>query len=198
MRKYIQTVTMFQVIIPISASIMKKIILLYFISFNAFAACDYLKFVEKHSNEFGFNPDFVLSVIQAESNFNCDAVSNKKAKGLMQLIDITANKFGVIDPFNADDNIRGGVNLLSELSEKYSDIDYVLAAYNAGETAVNKYDGVPPYNETKNYIKKIKTIFLKRTKTELTIDTAKKISKLDPNNPWVRFRVQSAWKKFEL
>jgi soluble lytic murein transglycosylase-like protein len=98
-------------------------------------------------------PSLVDSVIQVESNYNPYAISPKGAMGLMQLIPGTARRFGVSDTFAPEQNIEGGVRYLKYLMELYSgDEKLALAAYNAGEGAVAKYKGVPPYPETRNYV----------------------------------------------
>jgi soluble lytic murein transglycosylase-like protein len=176
---------------------MIKFILVFFLSFPA-RACLYEEAVNKYSELYNYNVEFVMSVIQAESAFDCFAVSNKGAKGLMQLMDFNAKKYDVSNAFNAKENVKGGIKLLNELFLKFADIDLVLSAYNAGENAVNKYNGVPPYRETQQYIKKIKRFFLKRTGDELTILSAKNKVIEDPNSPWIRFRVVSSWQKFGL
>jgi soluble lytic murein transglycosylase-like protein len=95
----------------------------------------------------------VHSVIKAESNYNPLAVSPKGAQGLMQLIPATARRFGVENTFNPQQNIEGGVKYLKFLMELYhNDYVKVIAAYNAGEGAVTKYGGIPPYAETRNYV----------------------------------------------
>jgi soluble lytic murein transglycosylase-like protein len=95
----------------------------------------------------------VHSVIKAESNYNPYAVSPKGAQGLMQLIPSTARRFGVSNSFDPKENIEGGVKYLKFLMDLYNN-DYVkvIAAYNAGEGAVTKYGGIPPYAETRNYV----------------------------------------------
>ncbi len=95
----------------------------------------------------------VHSVIKAESNYNPLAVSPKGAQGLMQLIPSTARRFGVENSFNPQENIEGGVKYLKFLMDLYrNDYVKVIAAYNAGEAAVTKYGGIPPYEETRNYV----------------------------------------------
>ena len=95
----------------------------------------------------------VDSVIRVESNYNQNAVSPKGAMGLMQLIPSTARRFGVSDTFQPEQNIEGGVRYLKYLMQLYNgDERLALAAYNAGEAAVAKYKGIPPYPETRNYV----------------------------------------------
>ncbi len=101
------------------------------------------------------SPALVLAVIGIESSGRTDAVSTAGALGLMQLIPDTAARFGV-DPLVPADNIRGGVAYLNWLMGEFADDPIlVLAAYNAGENAVRKHDGVPPYNETRSYVPKV-------------------------------------------
>ncbi len=96
----------------------------------------------------------VKAVIQIESAFNPNAVSNQGAQGLMQLMPQTARSYAVTDSFNVVENISGGARYLSHLMKTYkNDVKLALAAYNAGETAVNKYNGIPPYPETQHYVK---------------------------------------------
>ena len=98
-------------------------------------------------------PQLLHSVIKVESNYNPSAVSAKGAQGLMQLIPSTARRFGVSDSFNPVENIQGGAKYLRHLLDLYhGDYPRALAAYNAGEAAVAKYGGVPPYAETQNYL----------------------------------------------
>jgi soluble lytic murein transglycosylase-like protein len=107
---------------------------------------------QKHS----LPPQLVHSVISVESGYNPNAVSPKGAQGLMQLIPSTAHRFGVNNVFNPVENVEGGAKYLQYLLELYKgDFRLALAAYNAGEGAVNKYRGVPPYPETVNYINQV-------------------------------------------
>ena len=95
----------------------------------------------------------VRSLIQLESNSNPNAVSPKGAQGMMQLIPSTARRFGVVNAFDPRENIQGGVRYLRFLLEYYkNDYARVVAAYNAGEGAVDKYHGIPPFPETRNYV----------------------------------------------
>ncbi|HET8729284.1 MAG TPA: lytic transglycosylase domain-containing protein, partial [Alphaproteobacteria bacterium] len=98
----------------------------------------------------------VRAIIHAESAFRPHVVSPKNAQGLMQLIPATASRFGVSDPFDPGENIRGGVKYLSWLMKRYgANLNEVAAAYNAGEGAVDRYGGVPPYAETQRYVERV-------------------------------------------
>jgi soluble lytic murein transglycosylase-like protein len=102
------------------------------------------------------DPDFINSVIRAESGFNNRAVSKKGAQGLMQLMPKTASQLGVANSFDPNANVEGGTKYLRELLEKYNyDVPKALAAYNAGSRRVDQYHGVPPYFETQTYVAKI-------------------------------------------
>jgi soluble lytic murein transglycosylase-like protein len=102
------------------------------------------------------DPSLVAAVIRAESNFDPVAVSRKGARGLMQLMPGTAARFGVTNSFDPTQNIHGGTRYLRVLLDRYDgDPELTLAAYNAGEGSVAKYDGVPPFRETVEYIRRI-------------------------------------------
>src|SRR5262249_50196673 len=102
------------------------------------------------------DPDFVNSVIKAESNFKARAVSRKGAQGLMQLMPGTAAQLGVADPFDPKANVEAGTAHLNSLLNQYHDDPIkALAAYNAGSHRVTQYNGVPPYRETRAYISQI-------------------------------------------
>jgi hypothetical protein len=112
--------------------------------------------VERLSPGFKLDPTLVLAVIQVESNFNPQALSPKNAQGLMQLIPATAERFGVSDVWNPEDNIRGGMAYLRWLLDHFEgDITLALAGYNAGEGAVARHGGIPPYAETQAYVQKV-------------------------------------------
>jgi len=100
-------------------------------------------------------PALVKAVIAAESRFDSAAVSRAGAQGLMQLMPQTARKLGVEDPFRPDENVSGGTRYLRQMLDRYGDMTRALAAYNAGPTAVDQYRGVPPYPETRDYVKRV-------------------------------------------
>ena len=118
--------------------------------------------VTKLAPEYGIYPRLAMAIIRTESNFNPGAVSPKNAQGLMQLIPETAERFNVRKPFDPEQNIRGGMAYLRWLLAYFKgNVALVAAAYNAGEGAVNRYAGVPPYAETKGYVRRIRELFQK-------------------------------------
>lgn len=115
-------------------------------------------------------PELIHSIIRAESNYDPFAISPKGAMGLMQLMPETAKIYKVKNVFDPQDNIEGGVKYLNDLIKLFnSDTDLVLAAYNAGQEAVKKYGGIPPYPETKSYIKNVMRIYSRSTIKTKTI-----------------------------
>jgi soluble lytic murein transglycosylase-like protein len=117
------------------------------------------KRVVTKAREAGLDPKLVMAVISAESGFDPNAVSRKNARGLMQLTDQTAARFKVQDPFSIDQNLRGGITFLARLMKRFhGDVVLALAAYNAGEGAIDEWGGVPPYQETKEYVSRVQAM----------------------------------------
>ncbi len=135
----------------------------------------YLNKIKRLSRKHNLREDLIIAVAKAESGFNASAISKKGAVGIMQLMPETAKNYNVNDRFNVDQNLEAGVKYLKHLYEKYNNIPLTLAAYNSGETAVKKYNGVPPYKETRNFIKRVmrhmglgySNYFIRRTRTKL-------------------------------
>lgn len=116
--------------------------------------------VEDTSQRHRVDPQLIHAIIQVESAYNPNAVSSKGAMGLMQLIPATADRFGVSNPFNAKQNIEGGVTYLKYLLNHFGgDLDLSLAAYNSGEHRVERSNGVPRISETQKYVKKVEDLY---------------------------------------
>lgn len=121
-----------------------------------------LTLVNKLAPRYNVDPKLALAIISVESGFNSRAVSSKNAQGLMQLIPQTAERFRVKNPFDAEENIKGGLAYLQWLLAFFQgDVKLVVAAYNAGEKAVERYRGIPPYRETQNYVQKVTGLYKK-------------------------------------
>ena len=117
----------------------------------------YARQIDAASREAGVDPALVHAVVSVESAYRAAAVSPKGAVGLMQVLPQTASRYGVADPLNVSDNLRAGTRHLRRLIDKYDDrLDLVLAAYNAGEGAVSRYnERIPPYAETRDYVPRV-------------------------------------------
>ncbi len=111
------------------------------------------------ASDTGVEPALITAVIQAESNFDPQALSSKGAQGLMQLMPETAEELGVRDVWNPEQNIRGGTTHLARLLGKYDDVTLALAAYNAGEGTVDRHGGIPPFRETQQYVDRVLTYY---------------------------------------
>ena len=112
--------------------------------------------VSQLAPQYGVDQKLALAIAAVESNFNQQARSPRNAQGVMQLIPATADRFGVSNPFDAEQNIRGGLSYLRWLIARFAgDLQRVVAAYNAGEGAIDRYDGIPPYAETRAYVVRV-------------------------------------------
>lgn len=116
----------------------------------------YDRLIDRVARSQGLDSALLRAVIETESNYDPDAVSDKGAVGLMQLMPETARRMGVTDPFHPAENLEAGARHLRRLIDKYQGrLTLALSAYNAGEKAVDRYKGIPPYPETQNYVKKV-------------------------------------------
>jgi soluble lytic murein transglycosylase-like protein len=120
---------------------------------------NYDALIVQHAQAQNLRPDLVRAVVQVESGYNPRAVSSKGAMGLMQLMPATARQLGVRTPFDPEENIRGGTTYLRQLLERFDgNEELALAAYNAGPVAVDRYGNqIPPYRETRDYVRKVRT-----------------------------------------
>lgn len=114
-----------------------------------------LRLIENHAYDRDLDPRLVQAVVQVESGYNPRALSNKGAIGLMQLMPGTAAQLAVDDPWDIEQNLRGGTSYLRQMLDRFGDLELALAAYNAGPEAVARHSGIPPYDETRAYVRKI-------------------------------------------
>ena len=116
--------------------------------------------IDRHSADQSLDPQLVRAIVQVESGYNHRARSHKGAMGLMQLMPGTASQLRVSDPYDPDENVRGGTQYLRHLVDRFSGrLDLAVAAYNAGPGAVERYNGIPPYRETRDYVKRVFALF---------------------------------------
>jgi len=115
-----------------------------------------IEYAERYSRAQNLSPALVKAIIRAESNGNRYAISRKGAKGMMQLMPFTSKRLNVNDPYDPVENIEGGVKYIKELLGAFrGNVAHAVAAYNAGPAAVRKYGGIPPYQETRLYVKRV-------------------------------------------
>lgn len=132
------------------------------IASNSSGNADIDALIEQYSAKNGLDSAFVKAVIKQESGFQPKVTSHCGAMGLMQLMPATANSLGVTDAYDPEQNIAGGTKYLKGLLDRFGgDKSLALAAYNAGPNAVAKYNGIPPYKETQNYVKNIMSMYQK-------------------------------------
>lgn len=127
---------------------------------------DYHHPIRQAAERHGLEPALVRAVVHAESNFNHRAVSRAGAQGLMQLMPKTQRTLGVRNPYDVHQNLDGGSRLLKELLARYrNDLRLAAAAYNAGPDAVERYRGIPPYAETRNYVRRVTQLYARYKET---------------------------------
>jgi len=139
--------------------------------------------VEQTASRYQVDPGLVRAIVRVESSYNPQAVSNKGAMGLMQLIPATAQRFGVANPFDPKQNLEGGVIYLKHLLDMFGgDLPLSLAAYNSGEHTVQRWGGVPAISETQEYVRRITSIYQGDAPVAAGITT-----KEPPKDPIVRY-----------
>jgi hypothetical protein len=135
--------------------------------------------IDRHAIARDLEPRLVQALVQVESGYNRNARSNKGAIGLMQLMPGTASDLAVSDPWDAEQNLRGGTSYLRQMIDRFGGLELALAAYNAGPEAVAKYGGIPPYAETRAYVQRILHLF---DGSDATLDGSRVFIVRDANN----------------
>lgn len=126
-----------------------------------------IEYAERYARVHNLSPALVRAIIRAESNGDRFALSRKGAQGMMQLMPFTSKRLKVSDPFDPIQNIEGGVKYIKELLNDFrGNIAHAVAAYNAGPAAVKKYGGIPPYQETRLYVKRVMAYYQKNSSKE--------------------------------
>ena len=137
--------------------------------------------IRNSSHRYGVSEALIISVITAESCFSRRARSPKNAQGLMQLIPATAKRFGVTNAFVPAQNIKGGTRYLKFLLKRFSgNLHLAIAAYNAGEGAVDRFSGIPPYRETREYVKRVMSVYRRIQKSQEAAPVVRQADYVDP------------------
>lgn len=118
-----------------------------------------LSLVEEYCRSYGVDPHLAQAVLEVESDYRPQAVSDKGAQGLMQIMPETQKDLGLQRPFDPEANIAAGVRYLDELLQRFPEVEFALAAYNAGPGTVDTYNGIPPYPETQRYVRKVLDLY---------------------------------------
>jgi soluble lytic murein transglycosylase-like protein len=130
------------------------------------ATMAYNDVISEAADQYDLDPNLIRAIIRAESAFNPFAVSRAGAQGLMQLMPALAKEMEVLDPFDPRQNILAGARYLRELLDRHDgNLELAVASYNAGPGAVARHKGIPPYRETRNYVKNVKSFLKKETET---------------------------------
>jgi len=145
--------------VPVVTNISRNVFFANVFRYSHLSKQRVMDMVESFARKYGLDVKLAQAIAKIESDYNPRSVSKAGAKGVMQLMDKTAKSYGVKNPFDIKENIRGGILFLKHLVEKYHDVRLVAAAYNAGETAVDKYKGIPPYKETQRYVEKFMNVY---------------------------------------
>jgi hypothetical protein len=144
-----------------------------------------LALIDQIAKTYRIDPWLIRAIVQAESAFQPKAISSAGAMGLMQLMPATARRFGVMDPFEPVQNITGGVKYLRWLIDHFNnDYTKAIAAYNAGENAVKKYNGIPPYPETKAYVPRVMKLWQNKSVKPTQLPVLTKTQPLNSNHQY--------------
>jgi len=127
----------------------------YISQYSLLSKKDIKELVKRYSKQYGVDYSLVLAILEVESNFDPYAVSHAGAQGLMQIMPITQRELEIYSPYDPEENLQGGIKYLKRLLDKYKDIKLALAAYNAGPGAVDSYGGIPPFKETRRYVREV-------------------------------------------
>ena len=144
---------------PVVTNISKSVFFFNAFKYSKLRKQRILDMIRSLAKKYGVNINLAKAIAKIESDYDPKSISKSGAKGVMQLMDKTAKSYGVENPFNVKDNIKGGILFLKHLIKKYHDVKLIAAAYNAGESAVDKYRGIPPFSETERYVKKFLSVY---------------------------------------